>query len=62
VTAVHSPTYNDGRPFVAPIPMLTYALGPMKLNAIYVPRYGEYNQFAVFGFYFSVPLARSCVR
>jgi hypothetical protein len=30
----------------------------VKLNAIYLPRYGDYNQFAVFGFYFSVPLAR----
>jgi hypothetical protein len=30
----------------------------VKLNAIYVPRYGEYNEFAVFGFYFSLPLGK----
>jgi len=30
----------------------------VKLNAVYVPRYGEYNKFAVFGFYFSVPLGK----
>ena len=39
-------------------PILTYDLGAVKLNAIYVPRYGDYNQFAVFGFYFSLPLGR----
>jgi hypothetical protein len=38
--------------------MLTYDLGAVKLNAIYVPRYGEYNKFAVFGFYFTVPLGQ----
>jgi hypothetical protein len=62
LTAVHSQTYNDGRLFVAPIPILTYDMGPVKLNAIYVPRYGDYNQFAVFGFYFSVPLRSACGR
>ena len=29
----------------------------MKLNAVYVPRYRGYNEFAVFGFYCSLPLA-----
>jgi len=57
--AVHSQTYNQGNAFIAPIPVLTYDLGAVKLNAIYVPRYGDYNQFAVFGFYFSIPLAKS---
>jgi hypothetical protein len=28
----------------------------VQVNAIYVPRYGDYNKFAVFGFYFSTPL------
>jgi hypothetical protein len=58
VLGVQSQTYNDGRFFVAPIPILTYDLGAVKLNAIYVPSYGEYNEFAVFGFYFSLPLGR----
>jgi len=58
VLAIQSETYNDGDPFLAPIPILTYDLGPVKLNAIYVPRYGDYNAFAVFGFYFSLPLGR----
>jgi len=29
----------------------------VKLNAVYVPRYRGYNEFAVFGFYCSLPLA-----
>jgi len=59
LVGVHSPTYNRGRFFIAPLPIATYDFGPVKLNAIYVPRYGEYNPFAVFGFYFSVPLGAS---
>jgi len=56
--AVQSKTYNDGSAFIAPLPILTYDLGKVKLNAVYIPRYGDYNEFAVFGFYFSVPLAK----
>lgn len=55
--AIHSPTYNHGRGFVAPIPRLTYDFGPVKLNAVYIPRFREINQFAVFGFYFTVPMS-----
>jgi hypothetical protein len=58
LVAVNSATYNRGRSFIAPLPVVTYDLGPVKLNAIYVPRYGEYNRFAVFGFYFSIPFGR----
>jgi hypothetical protein len=54
---VHSKTYNDGSAFIAPLPILTYDFGTVKLNAVYVPRYRGYNEFAVFGFYFSLPLA-----
>ena len=58
LVAVQSSTYNHGDPFIAPLPIVTYDLGPVKLNAMYVPRYGDYNKFAVFGFYFSVPLGK----
>ena len=54
----HSRTYNHGDAFITPIPILTYDFGPARLNMIYLPRYGDYNHFSVFGFYFSVPLAR----
>lgn len=57
LVGVQSRTYLQGRFFVAPIPVLTYDLGPVKLNAIYIPRYGDYNQFAAFGLMFSIPFA-----
>jgi hypothetical protein len=56
--AVQSETYNNGNAFIAPIPLLTYDFGPVAVNAIYVPKYGDYNQFAVFGVYFSIPLTK----
>ena len=56
---VQSPTYNHGRFFVAPLPIVTYDFGPVKLNAMYVPRYRDYNQFAVYGFYFSLPFGHT---
>lgn len=58
LVGVDSPTYNLGRSFIAPLPIVTYDLGTVKLNAIYVPRYGDYNQFAVFGLYFSIPFGK----
>ncbi|HLX79217.1 MAG TPA: hypothetical protein VKS43_01405 [Burkholderiales bacterium] len=57
LAVIQSRTYNDGRTFVAPIPMLTYDLGIVKLNAVYAPKFQQ-NQFAVFGFYLSVPLGK----
>jgi hypothetical protein len=56
LVGVDSPSYNHGRFFIAPLPMATYDLGAVKLNAIYAPRF-EGNRFAVFGLYFSIPLA-----
>lgn len=54
--AIQSPTYNNGRGFVAPVPRATYDFGPVKANLVYVPRYQNYNRFAVFGLYFSIPM------
>lgn len=51
-----SRTYNHGRPFVAPVPIVSYDLGSFRLNAVYAPRVRDINEFAVFGFYASVPL------
>ena len=53
-----SPTYNKGDAFIAPFPILSYDLGAVIVNAMYVPRYGDYNHFAVFGFYLNVPLTK----
>ena len=53
----HSATYNSGRAFVAPIPMLTYDFGGAQLSAAYAPRFETYNRFAAFGFYLSIPFS-----
>ena len=53
-----SPTCNRGRFFVAPLPIVSYDLGRVTLNALYAPRDRGYNPFAVFGFYFSMPLGK----
>lgn len=55
---VQSATYNEGRFFVTPLPILTFDAGPVKLNATYIPSVKDYNKYAVFGFYFSLPLAQ----
>lgn len=54
---IHSRTYNNDRAFVAPIPLLTCDFGVVELNALYAPQTPQ-NRFAVFGLYFSVPLAK----
>jgi hypothetical protein len=58
LVALQSETYNRGNLFIAPLPIVSYDFGRVALNATYVPAYRDYNEFAVFGFYFSVPLAR----
>jgi hypothetical protein len=55
---IQSPTYNEGTAFAAPIPRLSYDFGPVKVNAIYIPRYKELNRFAVYGLYFTIPLLK----
>lgn len=55
--AIQSPTYNNGKLFIAPIPLLTYDFGAVKLNATYIPRVSNYNEFAVYAVYFTAPLS-----
>ena len=54
--AIQSPTYNFGDGFVAPIPRLSYDFRAVTLNMIYAPRYKEFNRFAVYALYFTIPL------
>jgi len=55
VAVANSPTYNRGATFVGMIPLITYDLGLIKLNAVYFPKIGNYNQVDAFGFYVSLP-------
>jgi hypothetical protein len=45
----NSPTYNNGRAFVAPIPLVAYDWGPVTLNATFLPKVGRYNDVATIG-------------
>jgi hypothetical protein len=51
-----SSTYHNGDLLFAPIPLLTYDLGRVKINAFYAPQYKQYNTVDVFGVYFGIPL------
>lgn len=51
----NSRTYNNGAAFIGLIPLVTYDFGRFKLNAVYFPKFGHYNEIAAFGFYLSIP-------
>ena len=51
-----SETYNDGRTFVAPVPVVSVELGPVLVNAVHFPKVKGLNHIAAFGFYLTVPL------
>ena len=47
-----------GVTFLAMIPLLTYDLGGVQLNAVYFPKIGNYNEVAAFGFYATIPVGQ----
>jgi hypothetical protein len=49
----YSHSYHNGRPFVAPFPVLTFREGPAAFNLIYFPKLTRFNPVAVFGVYAS---------
>lgn len=58
LAVVHSQTYNDGVTFLGMFPLITYDAGPVKLNAVYFPKLGDFNEVAAFGFYISIPFGQ----
>jgi len=58
VALMNSETYNQGTSFVGMVPVVTYDIGRVKLNAVYFPKFGNYNKVAAFGFYLGIPLGR----
>ena len=59
LAVVHSATYNQGVTFLAMIPLITYDMGRVKLNATYLPKLGHYNEVDAFAFYISIPISES---
>lgn len=45
----NSPSYNNGRAFVVPIPLVAYDWGRVTLNATFVPKMERYNDVATIG-------------
>jgi len=58
LAVVDSQTYNDGVTFVGMIPLITYDIGRVKLNAVHFPKFGHYNEVDAFGFYLSIPFGQ----
>jgi hypothetical protein len=58
LAAMNSRTYNDGVGFVGMFPLVTYDMGPVKLNAVYFPKVANYNEVEAYGFYITIPLGR----
>ena len=58
LAAVNSRTYNRGVTFVGMIPLVTYDLGHVQLNAVYFPKFGHYNEVDAFGFYLTLPVGK----
>jgi hypothetical protein len=44
-----SDTYNEGRAFIAPIPVVAYEWRSVTLNMVYLPRVGELNSINTLG-------------
>jgi hypothetical protein len=50
----HSETYNDGRAFVAPLPIAAYEWRSVMLNMAYLPKVRELNSINTLGFWLTV--------
>ena len=55
---MNSRTYNHGVPFIGIIPLLSYDMGRVKLNAVYFPKVAGHNEVAASGLYISIPLGQ----
>ncbi len=56
IALMQSETYNDGKAFVAPVPLLTWQVSKVTLNFIQYPRIKSLGIINTTGFYLSVPL------
>ncbi|HYP67365.1 MAG TPA: hypothetical protein VEP67_03825 [Thiobacillaceae bacterium] len=56
IALMQSETYNHGRAFVAPVPLLTWQISKVTLNFIQYPRIDSLGIINTTGLYISVPL------
>ena len=51
LAVLDSDTYNEGKTFVAPLPLATYEFRSMALNFVYLPKVSDLNEVATLGFW-----------
>lgn len=56
LTAFHSDTYNNGDPFVAPIPLVAIRFERVTVNFTHFPKIRNFNEVAATAMYFTIPL------
>ncbi len=49
----YTPTYNRGKAFVAPVPVMSYDFGPAVLSVAYAPKYQDKNVINTLGAFVS---------
>jgi hypothetical protein len=49
LAVMNSDTYNDGRTFIAPLPVVAWDLGPATINLTFFPKVERYNDIATVG-------------
>ena len=54
LAALNSDTYNDGRVFIAPLPLVAWDMGPVTLNATFFPKIERYNDIATIGLWLTL--------
>ena len=50
----HSDTYNDGTPFIAPLPLLAYEWRTVSANLVYFPKVSGVNEINTLGFWLTL--------
>jgi hypothetical protein len=56
LTAFHSETYNQGDPFVAPIPLFSLQFEKVVVNLAYFPKFRDLNEIPITAMFFTFPL------
>lgn len=55
LAAIHSDTYNRGKAFVAPLPVVAFDLNKrVTLNMVYLPKVRDFNEINTLGFWATV--------
>ena len=49
-----SDTYNDGDPFIAPVPVVAYEWRRVSLNLVYFPKVSGVNELNTLGFWITL--------